>query len=70
MLLNFTWHCILFRSWVTASGVTIAIDVVFRKPISVLVGASIQTLRSIVSVPGDVYIGKGANRQSLSRVGR
>lgn len=52
----------------TATGVAISVEVVFRKPMSVLAWASILTLRKIVSVPGVVYIGKGANRQPLSRV--
>lgn len=53
------------RSWVTATAITIAIDVVLRKPIGVLAQALIQTIRHEVCLPEGLYIGKGRNRMSV-----
>lgn len=58
----------LNRSWVTATGVTLVVDVMLRKPMSVVARAAIQTVRDVVRQPEDVYIGKGRNRKPLSRM--
>lgn len=56
------------RSWVRATAITIVIDVVLRKPISIMARGGIQTFRDVVSRPEEVYIGKGRNRVPLSQI--
>ncbi|CAM9102892.1 unnamed protein product [Laminaria digitata] len=51
-------------SWVTATAMAIAVDVVLRKPIAVLARGGIQALRDMARVPEDIYGVKGRCRKS------
>lgn len=46
------------RSWVTAAIITVVVDVLLRKPLSVMVMSVFHTIRSMAHAPHESYIGK------------
>ncbi|CAM9229261.1 unnamed protein product, partial [Ectocarpus sp. 8 AP-2014] len=44
------------RSWITSVGITVLVDILLRKPLSVLVAATFCYIRDAVSVPASGYV--------------
>ncbi|CAM9419179.1 unnamed protein product [Pylaiella littoralis] len=44
--------------WVTATSITVVVDVLLRKPVSVVVRSVFHTIRSMVHAPHESYLGK------------
>ncbi|CAM9178731.1 unnamed protein product [Ectocarpus fasciculatus] len=55
------------RSWMAATAITVLVDILLRKPLSVLVVATVNTIRDSVRVPGTVYIGKGRSQRPIGK---
>ncbi|CAB1100229.1 unnamed protein product [Ectocarpus sp. CCAP 1310/34] len=55
------------RNWIAATGIAVLVDIVLRKPLSVLVVATVNTIRDSARVPGTVYIGKGPFQRPIGK---
>lgn len=52
----------------TATSMTVLLDVIIRKPVSVLVKAGLETLEDNACKPEDISIGRGGGTNRFSQI--
>ncbi|CAM9255036.1 unnamed protein product [Ectocarpus sp. 4 AP-2014] len=52
-----TYDAPAIRNWIASVGITVLVDVLLRKPLSVLAAATFNFIRDAVSVPESGYVG-------------